>query len=169
MRLGIWRFPKNEALKAPAKQQSRSYPVFGTTAFWNWYNDLFNAMYDEDGDTDAAREAFDEEMSAWYESVTADRSTDSDADAQYPAFDTSMDPETSEFWKWFFDEAVTFSNDGAMASFNNTAILDWIRNSSYEDVMAFLENFNMLRQVSPMSVAGDLWPQDYGAGRRPLQ
>ena len=162
--IGDLEISKNEALKAPAKQQSRSYPVFGTTAFWNWYNDLFNAMYDEDGDTDAAREAFDEEMSAWYESVAVDRSTDSDADKEYPAFDTSMDPETSDFWKWFFDEAVTFSNDGTMASFNNSAILDWIRNSSYEDVMAFLENFNMLRQVSPMSVAGDLWPQDYGAG-----
>ena len=67
--IGDLEISKNEALKAPAKQQSRSYPVFGTTAFWNWYNDLFNAMYDEDGDTDAAREAFDEEMSAWYESV----------------------------------------------------------------------------------------------------
>lgn len=144
--------------------QKNDYPVFGTEAFWDWYNDLFHAMYDEDGDTDAAKEMFDEEMSAWYDYVTTDCATDSDADRDYPVFDTTMDPDESEFWKWFFDEAVSFSEDGTMASFNNSAILDWIRNSSYEDVMAFLESFNTLRQAIPLSVAGDLWPQNYGEG-----
>lgn len=147
---------------AVKSSKTASYPAFGTTAFWEWYNDLFSAMYDEEGDTEAARETYEDEMSAWYESVTADKASESDADRSYPEFDTSMDPDTSEFWAWFFEEAVTFSEDGNMTHFNNTAILDWIENSSYEDVLMFLEVFNTLRQATPMSVAGDLWPENYG-------
>ena len=151
---------ENSAL-TDKKEDTKSYPVFGTTAFWNWYNDLFNAMYDEDADTDEAEAAFDEEMSAWYESVQAEEN-DTD-DKEYPEFDASMDPD-SPFWSWFFDEAVNLDADGNVRSYNNSAILDWISHASYEDVLSFLEGFNSLRNVSVLSVAGDLWPENYGAG-----
>lgn len=133
-----------------------SYPQFGTSRFWSWFNDLYNGVIGEDDD-------FKAEIEKWYESVAAkEKATDSDAQKDYPAFDDSFDLENSPFWIWFYEEAVTVDKEGNLVGYKNNVILDWISNSRFEDVYQFLLCFNTMRQVSVMSAVGNLWPDNYG-------
>lgn len=147
-------------------KRTSSYSKFGTSQFWSWFNDLYNRVMELEEDDDAyeaAMEDFKEEIEKWYETVAiAETATDSDAQKDYPAFDETLDLENSPFWIWFYEEAVTVDQDGELIGYKNNVILDWIANSSFEDVYQFLLHFNEMRQVSVMSAIGNLWPDNYG-------
>lgn len=147
-------------------KKTSSYSKFGTSKFWDWFNDLYTSTMELEDDDEAYEDAmdrFEAEIAKWYDSVAVmEKATDSDAQEDYPAFDDSYDLENSPFWSWFYSEAVTLDKNGDLISYKNSVIQDWISHSSFEDVYQFLISFNTMRQATVISAIGDLWPDNYG-------
>lgn len=143
-------------------EKKKTYPVFGTSDFWNWLDSLF-ASSGEENDFDWDSEDLKASLEAWYDTIAVtSTASSSNARRDYPAFG---DEEGSDaFWEWFDSNAVTKDADGNVLSYNNDVILDWIKQADFEDVYYFVVNYYFLRQVSTTSAIGTLWPENYGAG-----
>ena len=130
----------SNAKRATASNAVFVYPDFGTTAFWSWYERCMETLYDEDGaESVDGEEAFRARILSWYESVYR-------GEKEFPAFDDSFDMD-SEFWQWFYTEAVRLDENGELLGYKNNVIFDWIQNAAFEDVYQFLNVYYGISQI----------------------
>jgi len=152
----------------PSEAKKSQYFAYGTTSFWNWFNQVcLNAFASTDSD-DEALELIRLAVTEWHDDFLVDYADEDDVnDVDYPEFDDSLDAESSDFWAWFYKEAVNYDEDGNFLSYNNDVITQWIASTDSEDVFQFLIAFNQVRvdnrlNLMVMSALGNLWPDDYG-------
>ena len=146
---------------APKKNQS-TYPAFGSEAFWKWLDDLTEEILGDcsEEDYETATETLKEILKTWYESITNEDIADSETN--YPSFDNDSKAECSEFWDWFYENAVTLDTDGSIKAYRNDVIFDWITHTEFSDVFSFLMAFRTMGQTQTLSAVGNLWPDGYG-------
>lgn len=151
----------NDDLDAtPSVPQQEEYPEFGTSEFWDWFDELLMEICGEDVDrtnlSDTEQERLLEKIQAWHKTITEDV-----IDDDYPAFSSEAD---SAFMKWFMEFAASVDEDGNINGYDDDILLQWIKNSDAEDVMHFLLMYRTITEsgITPFSALGDLWPATYG-------
>ncbi|WP_097006339.1 hypothetical protein [Lacrimispora amygdalina] len=141
---------EDEVLENEKTDSSETYPEYASDEFWSWI-----------------LKATDDELNSWYDKITKNTATSSEAKKDYPEFDLESD----EFNEWF-KRYIENDEDEIKKKFNYNYVLEYVKNADYDSAMSLLNYIGTSLKnselpltnlkVSLLSAIGNMWPEGYG-------